>query len=86
MWCNRGDTALWQVIRDFVLCAQNKPHLSPRNLKIGQEVLSEPSLSPQHRQGWFTNKMKAKVKPWQPTRNAKSLGEVATQTQPNHKE
>ena len=37
MWRNRGDTALWQVIRDFGLCAQSKPHLSPRNLEIGQE-------------------------------------------------
>ena len=39
MWRNRGDTALWQIIHDFGLCAQNKPHLSLCKLGIGQEAL-----------------------------------------------
>ena len=47
-------------------------------------VLAEPYLSPQHRTGWI-GQDKSKGIRWQDTSNAKSLGEVATQTYPNHK-
>ena len=77
--------SFWTLLVAISACNLSyKPHLSPHHCGVRQEYWQSLSYLPSAARAG-SDKIKANES-WQDTSNATSFGEVATQTQPHHKE